>query len=624
MSGFKKFIDTNGKSFEEIKKLINDMVSGVVDDIVDDVTEFAPKEVRRYIKQKIHNAQESADPVESKEYKPEKIPPRLEEFTDPPPPQSKYPFRPFEPNSVWYPHEAVPEHMTPQEEYMLDKIYEMRGLEKISKNSYILIRCALDNLIVQGDFMFDVEDDFERRAFCCLDMPLYGAMSNSQLRTYFTWRTDVRHEKFPEADKPYIVLYCLELMNKIGGISSDEAFDGLCAIWENYGKSVPSLDSQLPRWIKDFYAFNNITKELPKFPESGKRRAFTFDNDDFSGKFEFLADNSTYPIRESVFLTEETLPLMEGALEAALRALSEYFKPRGLNLTEILCGSMRTVYSWSPFEDAMVDLDRQDGFREVDTGERECYRKKRGAPALERFEFSPARGFIGYILKSAESELRARTGKARKLTAKITMLQYDICNKTKLTAAVENAEFETVIPKAVNKFCDKMGIFPKKKNAKTTDSEYSEYVREKVEIDVSKLEKIREESDELAKKLVIPEELPEEIPEIDEEKITEISVKISEDDFSERTEQFTELADNSEDGWQILAWCLTAVQIAALDALTKGKGAEFCRERGLLPETVYEQINTAALENIGDVIIENGEILEDYSEEIEKIIWSAL
>lgn len=617
MSGFKKFIDTNGKSFEEIKKLINDMVSGVVDDIVDDLTEFAPKEVRKDIKQRIHN---SRQPAESKEYNPEKIPPRLEELANPPPPQSKYPFRPFEPNSVWYPHEAVPENMTPQEEFMLDKIYEMRGKEIISKNSYILIRCALDNLIVQGDFMFDVEDDFERRAFCCLDTPLYGAMSNSQLRTYFTWRTDIRNGKFIEIDKPYIILYCYELMNKIGGISSEEAFDKLCAIWENYGESVPLLSVKLPRWIKDFYAFNNITKELPEFPENEKRRAFTLDNDDFSRKFELLADNSTYPVRESVFMTEEILPLMDGVCEYALRALSEYFKPRGLNLTEIMCGSMRTMHSWSPFQDAMVDIDRQDGFREVYTGAKERYRKKRGAPTLERFEFSPARGFIGYILKSIESELRARTGKARKLTAKTTMLQYDICNKTKLTAAVENAEFETVIPKAVDEFCDKMGIFPKKKTPKTDDSERSEYVREKVEIDVSKLDKIREESDELAKKLVIPEE----IPEINEDKITEISSKISEDDFAEQTEKFTDLIFDSEDKWQILAWCLTATQIAVLDALMQGKSAEFCREHSLLPETVYEQINTAALENIGDVIIENGEILEDYSEEIEKIINSAL
>lgn len=614
MSGFKKFIDTNGKSFEEIKKLINDMVSGVVDDIVDDITEFAPKEVRQNIKRKIRDVRESAG---TKEYKPEKIPPRLEELTNPPPPQSKYPFRPFEPNSVWYPHEAVPEHMTPQEEFMLDKIYEMRGKEIISKNSYILIRCALDNLIVQGDFMFDVEDDFERCAFCCLDTPLYGAMSNSQLRTYFTWRTDIRHGKFTEIDKPYIILYCYELMNKIGGISSEEAFDKLCAIWENYGESVPLLDVTLPRWIKDFYAFNNITKELPEFPENGKRRVFTLDNDDFSDKFELLADNSTYPIRESVFMTKEILPLMDGVCEFALRALSEYFKPCGLNLTEILCGSMRTVYSWSPFKDAMVDIDRQDGFREVCIGTRECYHKKRGAPTLERFEFSPSRGFIGYILKSIESELRVRTGKARKLTAKTTMLQYDICNKTKLTAAVENEEFKTVIPKAVNEFCDKMGISPKKKT--TDDSARSEYVREKVEIDVSKLERIREESDELAKKLVIPEE----ISEIDEDKISEISSKISEDDFAEQTEKFTDLVVDSEDKWQILAWCLTATQIAVLDALMCGKGAAFCRERGLLPETVYEQINTTALENIGDVIIENGEILEDYSEEIEKIINSA-
>lgn len=617
---FKKFIDTDGKSFEEIKKLINDMVLGVVDDIVDDVTEFAPNGVRREIKQKVRDIRKSA---ESGEYKPEKIPPYLEEFTNPPPPQSKYPFRPFEPNSVWYPHEAIPEHMTPQEEYMLDMINEMRGLEKITHNSYIVTRCALDNLIIQGDFMFDVEDDFERRAFCGLDMPIHAALSNSQLRTYFTWRTDVRRGKFLEADKAYVLLYCFELMNKIGGISSDEAFDGLCAVWENCRVFTPYLERVMPQWIKDFYAFNNVTRELPKFAERDSLRSFSLADGDFSGKFDLLADNSSYPIRESVFLTEETRPMMDGACEAVLRALSEYFSKRGLNLGEVLCGVMRTVHSWSPFANALVDLDRQDGFREVDIGSVERYRKKRGAPVLERFEFSPSRGIIGYILKSAESELRVRTGKGRKLTAKTTMMQFDIRNKTKLTAAVEDAEFQTVIPKAVGEFCDKTGISANKKFAKNTDSERSEYVRAKVEIDVSKLEKIREESDELAKKLVIPEE-------IDEETINETSEKVFEDGFSEQTEKFTELTDDYRfpddlpEEWRNLTRSLEATQVAVLDALMCRKGAEFCLEHGLLPETAYEKINTIALENIGDVIIENDEILEDYYEEIEKVIKSAL
>lgn len=596
-NGFKKFIDTAGKSFDEIKKLINNMVMGIED-----------------------NSSDFDD------YKPEKIPPRLD---NPPPPMPKYPPKPFEPNSIAYPHESIPENMSQQDEFMLDKIHEMRDLEIISHNSYIVKRCALDNLIIQGDFMFDVEDDFERQAFCRLDMPIYAAMSNSQLRTYFTWRTDVRRaecpggKKFPETDKPYVILYCFELMNKIGGISSDEAFDGLCAVWENCRGFIPYLNRVMPRWIKDFYAFNNVSGELPKFPEDEQSRAVCLAEGDFSGKLELLADNSSYPIRESVFLTDETRPLMEGAIEEVLRALSEYFKAKGLNLSEVLFGAIRTMYSWEPFANALVDLDRQDGFREV-VMDLERYRKRCGKPSLERFEFSPSRGIIGFILKSAESELRVRTGKGRKLSAKIEMAQFDIRNKAKLTEAVEDTKFPSVIQRAVDVFCDKHGIFPLNKSAKSADNERSEYVRTKVEIDVSKLAKIREESDELAKKLIIPEEPPEENPEINEEQITEISEKISEDDFAERTEQFTELVRNPEDDWQILTWCLTAVQIAVLDALMRGKGAEFCRERGLLPETVYEQINTAALEHIGDVIIEDGEILEDYSDEVAKMIKSAL
>ncbi len=42
-----------------------------------------------------------------------------------------------------------------------------------------------------------------------------------------------------------------------------------------------------------------------------------------------------------------------------------------------------------------------------------------------------------------------------------------------------------------------------------------------------------------------------------------------------------------------------------------------------MPETVCEEINTAALDTILDVVIDGGGILPDYAAEIEKIIEAA-
>ena len=141
---------------------------------------------------------------------------------------------------------------------MLDKIGEMRSLEEISDNRYITRRCAEVTLVKQGLFMADVEDDFNRRVFCALQQPVYMSMSNSQLRTYFTWRTDVRRGKYLEIDKPYILLYCYELLNKIGVSSAAEAFGKLLELWEGCRPFAGYLDEIMPRWLKDFYVYNDI------------------------------------------------------------------------------------------------------------------------------------------------------------------------------------------------------------------------------------------------------------------------------------------------------------------------------------------------------------------------------
>ena len=222
---FKRFIDTGGKTLDEIRKTIEKMLNNTVDSVVDEAAKLVPKDLREQIKQAVRDSRKSSDGY----YKPEKIPPRSSAH-----PISKSISRPVsrEPVRAAYPREPVAEHMSAQDELMLDKIGEMRSLEETSDNSYITKRCAEITMVRQGTFMAEVEDDFNRRVFCALPQPVYMAMSNSQLRTYFTWRTDARRGKFYEVDKPYVLLYCYELLNKIGVTSAAEAFGKLLELWE--------------------------------------------------------------------------------------------------------------------------------------------------------------------------------------------------------------------------------------------------------------------------------------------------------------------------------------------------------------------------------------------------------
>lgn len=635
MAEFKKFIETGGKTLDEIKKSINELVGNALDSVVDDVTGLMPRDLRKQIKQSFRDVRKKA---ETGEYKAERIPPKkpnIDYRTGKSVEESR--LLPTE-NRIAYPHEAIHENLSPQDEFMLDKIREMRALEETTRNNYIVKRCAEITMVRQGDFMADVEDDFPRRVFCAIPRPIYAALSNSQLRTYFTWRTDIRRGVFSDIEKPYILLYCYELMNKIGVDSSEEAYGRLVSLWENLREKAGYLDDILPRWIKDFYAFNEICANLPETQNAElDANIVDIENGRFNGKLDFLAEYSSYNIKDSIFLTNETKLLLDGALEEALFSLSDYFTSCGAELSELLCGKLKKDHSWVPFSGAPVDLERQDGFRAVTVSPSERYCLKRGEPALTKFEFSPSRGVIGFLLKSVEAELRRRTGFKRNLIPNISMLENDVKNRERFQAAVFDEEFLKIIPRAVERFCVKNGIDYSEKMAKkikrnsdnTYDNSSVEYTRERVEIDVSKLSKIREQSDEIAKKLIVFEEG------VSDERISQITERIADDDFEERVSEFKELnAENPEPvfgsgieaienlpaEWREFAGSLSDEEIAFLRNLRDGTLMSYCRERNVLPEAVFEEINSAALDSVGDVVIEGGEIVPDYENEIRALL----
>ena len=623
MSEFKKFIETGGKSLDEIKKTISELLGKGAESLVDDIT-IVPKEVRKQLKNTIRDL-----------YTAEKIPPKKPSIDYREGKAAASPPQLSKPNPIAYPREPIPDNMSRQDELMLDKISEMRSLEDITHNSHIMRRSAEITLLRQGEFMANVEDDFGRRVYCALPRPVYAAMSNSQLRTYFTWRTDVRRGVYNSIEKPYVVLYCYELMNKIGVGSSDEAFEWLTALWENFREKERYVDELLPRWIKDFYAYNNISAPLPEsLTQSSLDAAVTdIENGRFENKLDFLAEHSAYNIKGSIFLSdsasEDIVPLLNGALAEVLRELDGYFNGCGARLSELLCGKLKKDYAWEPFANTLVSAERQDGFREVTVSPSERYCIKRGKPALVRFEFAPSKGFVGYILKSTEAVLRKRTGFKRGIVPNTAMIQNDVKNRDKLWDAVFAEEFPSVITRAAERYCDSRGLYPKKSrssnSAKSVKEETVEYIRQHIEIDLSQLDRIREQSDENARKLIVDEQ-------VSYDDISRKTEQISDENFEDQVSEYAEehakdpeppVSDspgNPSDIWQRLAAGLSPNQTELLKSLLDGTLVSYCREHNIFPETAFEEINSLALETIGDVLIENGELVPDYEHDIRAVL----
>lgn len=677
MNGSKKFPDMDGMSFEDIRKTISEFVSeavnsavdGIVDAVVDEIMQFAPSDVRKNVKKRVREARAQETRTRAKEggYSSEKIPrtfpepspePSEEIFPPVPLPEAYPPDHPpqNDPNliyqryapatsQIYYPPERLSENMTPHDEEIVMKIRQMRELQVCIRGQGIVKRAVELTMIEQGEFMKDVEDDFTHETFCALPQPIYAAMSISQLRWFFSWRTEARHGRYHKTDKPYVLLLCYELLNKIGADSSVDAFGKLLELWENCRPFASSyLDSSMPRWLKDFYVFNDVTAVYPDINAVMKKYDVEYEYDSyggeieqfldieerrFSGKLDYLMGRSSYNMKKSVFLSDETKPLIEGALTEALAALDEYFRRRGIELSELICGKLRKVYAWTPFKDAIVNLDTADGFRPLKISAAERYCVKRGEPALEQFIFEPSKEFIGYILKSAEAELRVKTGFNRRITAKLDAVIECVDNRAKLTQAITDPEFAKVIPRAVDEYCRKNGIRSPEKAMKSSEGEERVYyTSQKVEIDVSKLDEIRRQSDEITRKLIVDIEPDEPAEAVSEEEFSEAMEECKEE-LSPREEEAFALADGDpifnelDADWQSFARDLIPSHIRVLKALLGGNARAFCRENGMLPETVFEEINTSSLSAFGDVVIECGELVADYVEDVRKIVSAA-
>ena len=585
-------------------------------------------EIQRVIRFKIEKVVDNAM-QKAQEHAAEKIPPRDTVFYGKKPQANA---ELLSADEIAYAPES-PDSSAPD---LLDKIHEMRELGQTFHNGYMLRQCAEITIVKQGEFMQDVTDDFGRSAFCSIERPIYGALSLEQLRTYFTWRTDARKGTYYRIDKSYVVLYCYELMNKIGVLSSMDSFNRLVDVWENCREFCPYLDSVMPFWLRDYYAYNNIDvdfSELEKsFPVQSQRSDTATAEllaGDYRNKLEYLMEHSSYNLKGSIFLSDETRPLFESALEKVLAAMSAFLEQYDVTLFELICGRSRKDHIWTPFANAYVNLDRMDGFRTCNISATERYCIKRGQPCHERFEQSPYRNFIGYILKSTEAVLRERTGFRYSILPNLSLVLDDFCNRDKLYKLASTPEFPSVIPDAVNEWCDQNAIYPKPKEKKRKKKQfveddlppeygYSPSAPPPVEIDIANLENIRAAADEIARKLIIEEDAAELST---EESIAEMTARIEDDVFEERTElaasevhseyDFSSLSEE----WRSFAESLDAQTLRLLKALYEGTAEALCHELGLLPETAYEELNAVALEHIGDYLVEGGQLIPDYSED---------
>ena len=180
----------------------------------------------------------------------------------------------------------------------------------------------------QGLLMADFEDDCPYNGTFKSYFPTYNAMSDRQLRGYFTWRAQVRRGTVEETSTSFAFLYLYEL---ICGIGVDDPLDGfkkIKAFWDAYRAFEPGIDRFARVWLQDYAVFHGLDPELLR-----DSKTVAFDNALIELRraardlVPAPAPSGQTPKRRKT--SEPTLPLppdevREERLMAAINALSAY------------------------------------------------------------------------------------------------------------------------------------------------------------------------------------------------------------------------------------------------------------------------------------------------------------
>lgn len=114
----------------------------------------------------------------------------------------------------------------------------------------------------QGAFMADFEDDCPYHGNFKSYYPTYNAMSDRQLRGYFTWRGKVRRHQIEDAPEAFALVYIYELLCGIGVSAPEEGFAELRWFCEQQANAVREIQRHAKTWIQDYVVYHGLDASL--------------------------------------------------------------------------------------------------------------------------------------------------------------------------------------------------------------------------------------------------------------------------------------------------------------------------------------------------------------------------
>lgn len=445
----------------------------------------------------------------------------------------------------------------------------------------------------QAVFMKDFEDDYRPQVPFSSYFPYYQMLGYEQLRTYFTWRTNVRKGVVNNTSLSYVFLYIYELLNNVGTDSPQDGLDKLVSFWNSYRNHDSSIDKYVLRWLKDYHIYYDLSHTFKDFVEEYNLTKHYPKISDSKNNFDLFCTISKYDIRKSIFFTEETSELITGCFYFVIKKIRKDFEIAGINLDDALFSPTKKMVIWKPFKEALFYQWLKQPDRRVVISENEIYICNKNEWTFSTIiTTEKGRQFIGYVMKQMEAVLRKVTKYKFKITANIDMINQETLNELKKSGLF----IEKIVSSAVTEF-------------------YREATRTVVKVDNASLARIRQEAVATQKSLIV-EEQTEQIASVPIQ--TTLSLQ-SQNIFVDSSYNDSEPVS---DGWKNLKAALSKIELQALAIMLQGENIKkFADSNAVMLEVLADGINEKAMDYMGDNILDDElAIYEDYKEQIKGMI----
>lgn len=406
-------------------------------------------------------------------------------------------------------------------------------------------------------------------------MPQYEQMTRGQFNYFLYFRDRARHGVYVKTDSCYIFLLLFELINLPELCPPEESVSLMCGIWAAYRDTFGYLDKYLGEWLCDYCLIHDVSPDAEKInPFIGsvcmkmQLPEFYSGSSGYAHSYAELAAASDYNYKRSRYYQVNSV-LWDAHIPAAVEAAAEKFLT-GDSTADI------SHFTRDSYSGAVVSQEQKYKIEVT------CHSLRRSHTACRT---------VTDMIKYCENRMRGVCSIRSRF------------NKLTLSDEIKNA---------LDEYFDK--AFPKSPRPKRADDTsylalYERSTDEKA--DISRALEIERESWETAEILQTEtEDEPDALKEPETEKnVLSTPYTPSEPDGED--------GESTYDGFvSSLDGELKTMLIKAVDGTLEG----YCKSAGLIPDDVKRRLNELASDYTGDVIFENGEIIEDYLAELKQAL----